>query len=176
MNADRNCTLAVIALVLACSAPSTAANNSSAATRGKTVQVAGSGVDHLHTAIVHSQVPTETGMVQRSTETVELTGDIRGRVLYHVTSVFDFAQGTLLNTGDQVFSGTILGSAPVLVHDDEFRFKVNLTTGEEAGQVYLFNHIAGPKVRCLLDVVGTGVDGDGNPTFDYSGVCSFRSQ
>jgi hypothetical protein len=176
MNANRNVPFTLIALVLACSAPSTAVTNSSAATRGRTVQVAGSGVDHLHTAIVHSQVPTEAGRGQRATETVELQGDLQGRVLYHVTSVFDFAQGTLVNTGDQVFSGTILGSAPVLIHDDEFRFKVNLTTGEEAGQVYLFNHIAGPKVRCWLDVVGTGLDGDGNPTFDYTGACSFRSQ
>ena len=33
------------------------------------------------------------------------------------------------------------------------------------GQVYLFNHIAGPKVRCMLNVVGTGVNPEGNPTF-----------
>ena len=44
-------------------------------------------------------------MIQKSTETVELTGDLKGRVLYHVTSVFDFVQGTLVNTGDQVYLG-----------------------------------------------------------------------
>ena len=33
---------------------------------------------------------------------------------------------------------------------------------------------AGPKVRCTLDVVGTGVNSAGNPTFDYSSECTFR--
>jgi hypothetical protein len=110
----------------------------------------------------------------RSTEIVELNGDLKGYVLYHVTSVFDFAAGTLVNSGDQVYSGTIGASAPVMIHDDQFRFRVNLLTGEESGQVYFFNHIAGPKVRCQLDVVGTGLTADGNPTFDYSGTCTFR--
>jgi hypothetical protein len=113
-------------------------------------------------------------MILRSTETVELDGDLRGRLLYHVTSVFDFVAGTLVNTGEQVFSGTIAGSAPVLVHDDRFRFDVNLLSGEETGKVYLFNHIDGPKVRCEIDVVGTGLTADGNPTFDYRGYCRFR--
>lgn len=144
--------------------------------RDKTVQVAGSGVDLLDGAIVHSQRPTETGMIQRSTETVELTGDLHGRVLYHVTSVFDFAHGTLVNKGDQVYSGTIAGSGPVLIHDNEFRFEVNLATGEESGQVYFFNRLAGPKVRCTLEVAGTGVNSTGNPTFDYSGECTFRNR
>ena len=67
-------------------------------TPAPTVRVAGSGVDHLNTAIVHSQEPTPTGMIQKSTEIVELNGDLKGRVLYHVTSVFDFVQGTLVNT------------------------------------------------------------------------------
>ena len=97
-------------------------------------------------------------------------------MLYHVTSVFDFANGTLVNMGDQVYSGTIAGSAPVLIHDDQFRFEVNLATGEESGQVYLFNRIAGPKVRCTLDVVGTGKNSEGNPTFVYSGACTFRGR
>jgi hypothetical protein len=96
-------------------------------------------------------------------------------VLYHVTSVFDFVNGTLVNTGEQVFSGTVSGSAPVLIHDDQFRFEVNLVTGAETGQVFLINHIAGPKVRCTLDVVGTGMN-NGNPTFDYTGECTFRGQ
>lgn len=139
-----------------------------------TVAVAGSGEDHLTTAIVHSQETTPTGKIQKSTEIVELRGDLKGFVLYHVTSVFDFAAGTLVNTGDQVFSGTVAGSAPVMVHDDQFRFRVNLATGEEAGKVYLFDHVAGPKVRCQLDVVGTGLTAEGNPTFDYRGRCTFR--
>ena len=141
-----------------------------------TVQVAGSGMDFLNTAMVHSKVFTPTGLIQKSTEIVELHGDLNGRVLYHVTSVFDFVRGTLVNTGDQVYSGTIFGSAPVMIHDDQFRFDVNLVTGEESGQVFLFDHIAGPKVRCTLDVTGTGVNGDGNPLFDYRGRCTFRGQ
>src|SRR5688572_3515636 len=82
------------------------------------VPVAGSGVDLLNTAIVHSKQFTATGLVQKATETVELTGGLTGRVLYHVTSVFDFAAGTLVNTGEQVYSGTIAGSEPVMIHDD----------------------------------------------------------
>jgi hypothetical protein len=141
-----------------------------------TVHVGGTGVDRLDTAIVHSKQDTPTGMVQRSTETVDLEGDLKGRVLYHVTSVFDFVHGTLVNTGDQVYSGTVAGSAPVMIHDDQFRFEVNLNTGKESGQVYLFDHIAGPKVRCRLDVVGTGMNADGNPTFTYTGTCAFRGE
>lgn len=140
------------------------------------VKVAGTGFDDLKGAIVHWEQPTPTGKIQRSTETVELFGDLRGRVLYHVTSTIDTVNGTLVNTGDQVYSGTIAGSAPVMIHDDQFRFEVNLVTGTEIGQVFLFNHIAGPKVRCHLDVVGTGVNADGNPTFSYTGECRFRGQ
>lgn len=142
----------------------------------RTVRVAGSGVDHLHTALVHSEQPTSTGSVKQSTETVELTGDLTGRVLYHVTTIIDTGKGTLVNTGHQVYSGTIAGSAPVMLHDDRFRFEVNLFTGQEKGQVYLLNHLAGPRVRCTLDVVGTGVNAQGNPTFDYTGACTFRGR
>lgn len=141
-----------------------------------TIQVSGSGVDLLTTALVHSQESTATGMIQQSTEIVDLFGDLNGRVLYHVTSVFDFAQGTLVNTGDQVYSGTVAGSDPVLIHDNRFRFDVNLVTGEEAGKVYLLNNIAGPKIRCKLNVAGTGLNSDGNPTFVYTGECTFRGQ
>lgn len=139
-----------------------------------TVPVSGSGFDDLVNAIVHSKEPTPAGMIQKSTEIVELRGDLNGRVLYHVTSVFDFAAGTLVNTGDQVYSGTVAGWAPVLIHDDQFRFEVNLGTGAETGKAYLFNHIAGPKVQCELDVVGTGLTPEGNPTFDYTGTCTIR--
>jgi hypothetical protein len=176
MTASRAFRIAALASLSLVAATSRAAEGAAIAeTRSLVkVRVAGSGVDLLNTAIVHSQEPTATGMIQKSTESVELHGDLEGRVLYHVTSVFDFVHGTLVNTGDQVFSGTVAGSAPVLIHDDQFRFEVNLATGEESGQVYLFDHIAGPKVRCLLDVVGTGLNVDGNPTFDYTGECKFR--
>jgi hypothetical protein len=142
----------------------------------RSVKIAGTGFDDLKNAIVHWEKATATGKIQQSTESVELYGDLRGRVLYHVTSVFDFVNGTLVNTGDQVYSGTITGSAPVMIHDDQFRFEVNLVTGKEAGQVFLFHHIAGPKVRCRLDAVGTGLNADGNPTFTYTGECRFRGQ
>jgi len=138
-----------------------------------TIAVSGSGVDQLTTAIIHSKENVPNGMIQKSTEIVDLTGDLKGRVLYHVTSVFDFAHGTLVNTGDQVYSGTVAGSEPVMIHDDQFRFDVNLTTGTEHGRVSLFDHIAGPKVRCSLDVVGTGMSPEGNPTFTYTGRCTF---
>jgi hypothetical protein len=141
-----------------------------------TVKVAGTGFDDLKNAIVHWQKPTPTGLIRQSTEIVELYGDLRGRVLYHVTSVFDFVNGTLVNTGEQVYSGTIAGSAPVMIHDDQFRFEVDLVTGKETGEVFLFNHIAGPKVRCTLEGVGTGLNAEGNPTFTYSGECTFRGQ
>jgi hypothetical protein len=140
----------------------------------RSVRVAGSGTDLLNGAIVHSKKQTPNGLIQKGTEIVELKGDLTGRVLYHVTSTFDFTNNTLVNTGDQVFSGTIVGSEPVMIHDGTFRFDVNLKTGVEAGSVYLFDHSAGPKVRCTLQVVGTGKDADANPTFDYSGHCDFR--
>ena len=138
------------------------------------VKVSGHGVDHLNEALVHWKTPTPTGMIQQSTEIVDLDGDLNGRVLYHVTSVFDFVKGTLVNTGDQVFSGTIAGSAPVMIHDDRFRFEANLVTGEESGQVFLSDQIAGPKARCMLQVAGTGMNAEGNPTFNYDGECIFR--
>ena len=176
-NAVRPSLLVVLAMV--CVGPGDGGvieSRASAAADERTIAVSGSGFDDLANAIVHSQVPTPTGMVQQSTEIVELFGDLRGRVLYHVTSAFDFVNGTLVNTGDQVFSGTVAGSRPVMIHDDQFRFEVNLITGSESGTVFLFDHIAGPKVRCALHVVGTGPNGSGNPTFTYSGECTFRGE
>jgi hypothetical protein len=159
-----------------CSGVTGAVNEREKQSDDRTVHVAGSGFDYLTTALVHSKVTTPTGMIQKSTEIVELNGDLTGRVLYHVTSVFDFVNATLVNTGDQVYSGTIAGSEPVMIHDDEFRFDVNLATGQESGDVYLVNRIAGPKVRCTLHVIGTGLNADGNPTFDYTGECTFRGR
>lgn len=136
--------------------------------------VAGSGVHRFSSALIHSQEPTPTGFIQRSTDTVEVTGDLQGRILYHPVSEFDFAAGTLVNTGDQVFSGTVLGSVPVLLHDDRFRFVVELATGATVGEVYLEDRIDGRgTVRCRLDVVGTGLDALGDATFDYTGRCRF---
>ncbi|MBS0578051.1 MAG: hypothetical protein JSR36_02180 [Proteobacteria bacterium] len=139
----------------------------------RTVRVTGAGFDDLRGAIVHSKRPTATGLIQVSTATVELSGDLHGRVLYQVTTVIDQQAGTLANTGDQVFSGTVAGSDPVMLHDARFRFDENLKSGTDRGSVYLVDHIAGPQVRCTLQVTGTGKDGDGNPTFTYSGECEF---
>jgi hypothetical protein len=144
--------------------------------RRTTRSVSGTAVHFFSTAIVHSQTPTATGMIQRSTDIIELSGDLKGRVLYHPTSVFDFVKGTLVNTGHQVFSGTVLGSAPVLLHDDEFRFEVDLNTGGlESGEVHLSDRIAGPKIRCDLVAVGVGATTpEGNSIVDYSGTCTFK--
>lgn len=136
--------------------------------------VSGSGVHYFTTAIVHSTEPTPTGMVQRSTDTVELTGDLVGRIVYQPVSRFDFAKGTLVNEGSQVFSGTILGSAPVLLLDDTFRFDVDLASGATVGEVHLTHLLAGPDIRCDLTVTGTGMTPEGNATFDYAGECRFR--
>lgn len=138
----------------------------------RTIAVAGTGVDLLNKALVHFKDSTATRLVQKSTEIVELAGDLNGRVLYQVTTEIDFVHKMLVNTGNQVYSGTVAGSAPVMLHDDRFRFQVNLATGEEQGRVYLVDHIAGPNVRCTLDVKGTGPDAQGNPTFTYRGECT----
>ena len=142
----------------------------------RTIQVSGTGTYLLNGAIVHSKKPTATGVIQRGTEIVELIGDLNGKILYHVTTAIDTQKGTLVNTGDQVFSGTIAGSEPVMIRDSKFRFEVNLATGAESGSVYLFDHIAGPHVRCELKVTGTGKTADGNPTFSYTGTCEFGSE
>ena len=118
--------------------------------------VRGSGTDELDRAIVYSKQPTSNGVIQQSTETVDLNGDLLGRVLYQVTSVFDLKANTLVNTGDQVFSGTVAGSQPVMLHDSQFRFDANLASGEEKGSVFLLDHIAGPHIQCTLKVSGTG--------------------
>ena len=90
------------------------------------------------------------------------------------TGVHYFAAGTLVNTGHQVFSGTVLGSAPVLIHDDSFRFDVNLFTGETKGQVFFDDPIAGPRIRCRLEIVGTGQTEAGDAAVSYTGWCRVR--
>ena len=72
-----------------------------------------------------------------------------------------------------MFSGTIAGSEPVMLHDSRFRFEVDLKTGADSGSVFLLDHIAGPRVQCELKVTGTGKNADGNPTFSYVGTCRF---
>jgi hypothetical protein len=138
--------------------------------------VSGKAVHFVTTAIIHSREYTATGLIQRSTETVDLSGDLTGRILYQPTSLVDFSTGTVVNTGHQVFSGTVLGSAPVMLYDDEFRFEVNLETETATGKVYLTDKIAGPKIRCELDIVATGRTADDNITADYTGICKFNNR
>src|SRR5512134_2176292 len=167
-------TALIAATVLACAMASDARGPQDQ--QSTTRAVSGRAVHYFTTAIIHSQTPTATGMIQRSTDIIELSGDLKGRVLYHPTSVFDFVKGTLVNTGNQVFSGTVLGSSPVLLHDDEFRFEVDLNTGGlESGEVHLTDRIAGPNIRCDLVAVGTGAKtAEGNSIVDYTGTCTFK--
>jgi hypothetical protein len=165
-------TTATVLLSCALASDARAAREDQPTTRA----VSGTAVHYFTTAIIHSQTPTPTGMIQRSTDIVELSGDLKGRVLYHPTSVFDFVNGTLVNTGHQVFSGTVLGSAPVLLHDDEFRFEVDLKTGGlEFGEIHLSDRIAGPKIRCDLAAEGVGeTTPEGNSVVGYRGTCVFK--
>ncbi len=57
-------------------------------------------------------------------------------MLYHPVAEFDLEAGTLVLTGRQYFSGTVAGSEPVLLHDDRFRFDVELETGASTGSVH----------------------------------------
>jgi hypothetical protein len=130
--------------------------SSALAATGRTIEVKGTGYDELNGAVVHSKQKTATGVIQRSTEIVVLDGDLHGKVLYQVTSVIDDKAGTLVNSGNQVFSGTVAGSAPVMLYDSKFRFYVNLKTGEEHGSVYFTDRLAGPHVQCELQGCGYG--------------------
>ncbi len=141
----------------------------------RSVEVSGTGTDFMNGAIVHSTKETPEGTIRKSTVIIDLRGDLTGKVLYHVTTTIDAVKGTLVNMGDQVFSGSIVGSDPVMLRDSKFRFQANLKTGEVSGDVFLLNHLAGPEVACTLHVVGTGPDADGNPTFRYTGNCTFGS-
>lgn len=154
---------------------------SSAAVAGsnqQSIAVSGSGMDLASDAIVHSEESTPTGVIKRLTEMVRLTGDLSGYVLYQATQEFDFVNNTLLVTGTNFFSGTIAGSDPVILRSDESQFEVDLATGEEVGNVHLTRSNDAPDkgswYECDLAIVGTGLTPEGNPTFDYSGVCTRR--
>jgi hypothetical protein len=143
--------------------------------------VAGTGVHFFSTAQVHEEEPTESGLIRRSTDIVELSGDLEGFVLYHATSVFDFAAETLVTTGTQMFSGTVAGSAPLLLHDDRFRFDVNLATGAVEGRVSFGRSQDAPHpgswVECELVVTGTGATTPaGDDLVTYQGTCTPRGR
>lgn len=190
MNTIQTCRLAVALplfvapLLAACTTESTvpeaaaqeAAAHSAASTR--TIPVSGSAVHYFTTAVVHSEEPTQTGKVQRSTEIIRLTGDLNGFILYHPTSIFDIAGGTLINTGTQIFSGTVAGSAPMILHDNQFRFTIDLATGATVGEVHLSRSNDAPHpgawYECDLEVIGTGMTPAGDATANYTGTCTQR--
>nr|WP_136252051.1 hypothetical protein [Ningiella ruwaisensis] len=142
--------------------------------RAKWQLVSGTATHYFPGSILHSSTATERGKVDMSTETIDLFGDLSGRILYHVRSEFDFVNGTLKNTGIQVFSGTVNGSEPILLLDDDFIFKVNLDSGETRGKVFLTKRLDGHKTECFLNVIGVGFDDQGNGLANYSGRCRVK--
>jgi len=103
---------------------------------------------------------------------------LNGSVLFNPTATFDFVNGTLVNTGTQFFSGTIAGSEPVTLHDDSFRFEIDLNTLETFGTVHFSRSADAPHkgswFECDLVVVGTGMTPEGDITSDYTGECVRR--
>ena len=140
--------------------------------------VSGDGILFITNEVTHSTEPTPTGLIRRSSVAGTLDGDIIGSFLFVPTATFDFVNGTLVNTGTQFFAGTIAGSETVILHDDTFRFEVDLNTGETHGTIHLSRSndspLHGGWFECDLEIVGTGVTADGNLMSDYSGTCLRR--
>lgn len=162
--------------------PETAAGDgfgsSAGAAGAQPVAVSGSAVHYFSTAIVHSRDSIGSRIVQRSTDIIRLSGDLNGYILYHPVSEFDLERRTLVNTGSQVFSGSVVGSAPVLLHDDSFRFEVDLASGATTGQVTLSRQSdardSGGWHQCRLTVTGTGATPQGDNLSSYHGECTRR--
>jgi len=176
---NRTAILLITTLVLPI-APASYAETEHPRGKGLWKEVSGTAIHYFddvpgRKAITHEVTPTETGVKLRTTETIDLFGDLEGRVLYQPHTIINHVEGTLVNTGNQVFSGTVLGEGPVLLHDNLFRFDVNLATGETVGKVFLIDHVDGPVVDCVLDIIGTGFSEEGNGYADYSGRCRFLS-
>lgn len=142
----------------------------------ETFQVRGTGVHYFSTAIPHARMQEETGETLRTTEIIRLEGDLNGYVLYQPVTRIDYATSTLENTGTQVFSGTVGDSDPVLLHDDTFRFEVDLDTGATVGRVHLRRSQDAPHAEywyeCDLEVTGTGRTPEGDATAAYTGSCT----
>lgn len=148
----------------------------SAVVAAEPAAVSGTAVHRFSTAVTHSEEPTATGSIRRSTDIVEIDGDLRGKVLYHATSEVDTTSGTLEVTGKQLFSGTVLGSEPLIFYDEEFRFEGDLETGAVRGEVLLRrSEDAGPGAyeTCHLVVEGSGEKTpEGDVITHYSGTCT----
>lgn len=136
--------------------------------------VQGTAIHYESEGIEHSQTPTATGYVRVSTDIVELAGDLVGRAVFQPVSEVNVVEGTIVNTGSQVFSGTVLNSDPVMLYDDGFRFHINMATGETTGRIYLTDRIAGPVVRCILKMEGTGRTVEGYNLSNYWGRCKLK--
>jgi hypothetical protein len=171
-------TKSVVLVLMAAALAGTVIQTSSAAVaaRQETIPVSGTAVDFASEAIVHSQESTPTGMIQKTTEIVQLSGDLSGYGLYQARREFDFVNGSLVITGENFFSGTIAGSDPVILRTDEARFEVDLATGAEVGTVHLTRSNDAPDkgswYDCDLVIVGTGQTPEGNFTSNYSGECT----
>lgn len=142
----------------------------------ETFQVRGTGVHYFSTAVRHTRTEEETGETLRTTEIIRLEGDLNGYVLYQPVTRIDYATSTLANTGTQLFSGTVRDSDPVLLHDDTFRFEVDLDTGATVGRVHLRRSRDAPHpeywYECDLEVTGTGQTPEGDATAAYTGTCT----
>ena len=141
----------------------------------KRIEVSGTGIHDFGTKLSHRYKETPKKIREISTETIDLSGDLEGRVLYQPKGITTKAEGKLVNTGYQVFSGTVKGSRPVMLFDDEYRFEVNFFTGEVRGKVYLSKSLSGPRMSCEIDIVNSNIPPADNKTFsNYSGVCWIR--
>ncbi len=174
MNRQLASFFATALLVAGVASPAIADDDDDCDTASRWVQVSGTAIHYFTNVIEHSERPTKNGVVTRTTETIDLEGDLVGRVLYQPRSRINQVAGTIVNTGRQVFSGTILGSKPVLLFDDEFRFEVDVFNRTTVGKVFLNDRIAGPRIKCELDIVGTGATPEGNGLASYSGRCKVR--
>ena len=135
--------------------------------------VSGTAIHYASTSWPHPDTyqATASGFTVVSTDFVEIFGDIEGRAVFQPFTTFDGVENTIVNTGHQVFSGTVLGSDPVMLYDDDFRFEIDLDTGDTTGEIYLIQQIAGPKARCIFSMQSTGQDADGNNLSEYFGQC-----
>lgn len=136
--------------------------------------VSGTAIHYESEGVEHSVEATAEGFIRRSTDIVDLAGDLRGRALFQPVSVVNLVEGTMVNTGDQVFSGTVLDSEPVIIADRNFLFNVDLNTGETSGVIFLMRRVAGQRIRCLLFMQGTGRTPEGYNLSDYWGHCRLR--
>lgn len=145
------------------------------AEEGNWQDVSGTGIHYESEGLEHSIEPTDTGFVRKSTDIVELSGDLKGLAVFQPISVINLVEGTIVNTGSQVFSGTVLGSEPVVLHDDNFRFEINLNTGQTTGDIFLTDRVSGPIIRCILQMQGTGRTTEGYNLSIYWGKCKLNS-